>query len=72
MSTAIAHDERTRAPQQQSDVILRGTESIGAAIGLTPRQAYHLASSGALKSITKIGGRYFANRAKLIAEISGE
>jgi hypothetical protein len=65
-----AHDERTRSPQQQ-DVILRGTESIGRALGLSPRQAYHLASTGALKSITKIGGRYWANRAKLIQEISG-
>jgi hypothetical protein len=68
---SIAHDERTLAPQQQ-DVILRGTESIGRALGLSPRQAYHLASTGALKSITKIGGRYWANRAKLIQEISGE
>jgi hypothetical protein len=68
---SIAHDERTLAPQQQ-DVILRGTESIGRALGLSPHQAYHLASTGALKSITKIGGRYWANRAKLIQEISGE
>jgi hypothetical protein len=72
MSTAIAHDERTRATPQQQDDILRTAADIGRVLGLSPRQAHHLASTGALKSIKKIGGRYWASRAKLIREISGE
>jgi hypothetical protein len=36
------------------------------------RAAYHLVSSGSLGSVRKIGGRYWASRAKLIKEISGE
>jgi response regulator RpfG family c-di-GMP phosphodiesterase len=68
---SIAHDHEQRTASQQQDVILRGTESIGRALGLSPRQAYHLAACGALKSIGKVGGRYWANRTKLIREISG-
>jgi hypothetical protein len=67
--TTIAHEQHE--PLEQSD-LLRTAADIGAAIGLTPRQAHHLASSGALKSIKKVGGRYWASKTKLIAEISGE
>jgi hypothetical protein len=58
-------------PLEQSD-LLRTAADIGRVLGLNARQAHHLASSGALKSIKKVGGRYWASKTKLIAEISGE
>ena len=69
MSSIAANEQHQQ--QEQSD-ILRAAADIGAAIGLTPRQAHYLASSGKLRSIKKVAGRYWASKAKLIAEISGE
>lgn len=45
--------------------IVWGAEAIGAVIGLKPRQAHHLIEKKALP-VKKVGGRWCANRAKLL------
>jgi len=68
MSSIAANEQHE---QQESDDILRTAASIGAAIGLSPRQAHYLASSGKLRSIRKVAGRYWASRSRLIEEVTG-
>ena len=46
-----------------------GADAIGAVIGRTNRQIYHLLASGALKSAKRIGGRWVASRAALLREL---
>jgi hypothetical protein len=69
---SIAHDHEQRADASQQSDILRTAADIGRVLGLTPRQAHHLASSGVLKSIRKVGGRYWASRSRLLREVGGE
>jgi hypothetical protein len=47
---------------------LWGADAIAEAIGRTPRQAFHLISTGALRSVQKKGGRWVALRSKLLEE----
>jgi hypothetical protein len=50
---------------------LWGSIEIGRAINRTPRQAYHLLNSGAIKSARKVGGRWTANETTLRREFGG-
>jgi len=50
------------------DELLWGTAAIGKAINRTPRQVFHLISTGTLKSVQKKGGRHVASRAALLRE----
>lgn len=70
MSTIGAAKQQRVESLNEGD-ILRTAASIGAAIGLTPRQAYHLISTGGLKSVRRVGGRFFASRSRLLEEITG-
>lgn len=47
-----------------------GAAEIGRVIGRNPRQTSYLLDSGALKSARKVGGRWMANRAALIRELT--
>jgi hypothetical protein len=46
--------------------LIWGAEEIGKLIGRTPRVTFHLLTSGALPA-KKVGGRWVAERGKLIA-----
>jgi hypothetical protein len=50
------------------DTVLWGAESIGAALNLTARQAFHLLERGHLPA-TKIGGRWASTKRKLLARV---
>jgi hypothetical protein len=68
------HSARTRAPQQQyqePDFII-GARAIGQAIGIDKRAAHNLIATGALKSVKKVGGRFWASRSRLLREVGGE
>jgi hypothetical protein len=51
-----------------NDSFAWGIDAIAETIERTPRQAYHLISSGQLKSVRKLGGRWVAHRRALRAE----
>jgi hypothetical protein len=70
MSNAIAHDEQRVAPSDEGDII-RTAAGIGRALGLSTRAAYHLVHSGSLRSVKKIGGRFYASRSRLLEEVTG-
>ena len=46
-----------------------GVDEIGQVIGRSGRQAYHLLSTGQIKSAKKVGGRWVASRAALLREL---
>jgi hypothetical protein len=64
--------EKPSLAQQESCPLVWGVDGISQVIGRTPRQAHHLLERGFIKSARKVGGRWCANREKLIAELSGE
>jgi hypothetical protein len=66
MTIAAASEQRV----EQGDII-RTVKAIGQVIGLSERLAYHLVVSGELKSVRKIGGRYWASRSRLLEEVTG-
>jgi hypothetical protein len=70
MSTKL--NDRADSAQQPQQDFLRGARRIGEVIGLDAKAAHNLCSSGALTSIKKIGGRYWASRSRLIREVGGE
>jgi hypothetical protein len=57
--------------QTDEDEPVWGAEAIGAVIGLTVRQTWHLLSIGALPA-RKVGGRYVATRGRLRAYLRGD
>ena len=57
------------APASGSDVVW-GAEQIGAFLGLSERQVYHLAATGILP-IGKLGNRLFAMRQSLLDYLRG-
>ena len=61
-------DDRLAALYADSDVVW-GVAAIGRLIGLNRRQAYHFISTGRLKSVRKLGGRYFASKRELLDEL---
>jgi hypothetical protein len=65
-------DRAAPAAQQQSPDFVRGSRQIGAVIGIGEKAAHNLIASGALKSVKKVGGRYWASRARLLREVGGE
>jgi hypothetical protein len=65
-------ENRADQAQQQQQDFIRGSREIGEALGIGEKAAHNLISTGALKSVKKIGGRYWASRAKLIREVGGE
>jgi hypothetical protein len=69
--SSIANAQRAEPSSIEGNDILRGVESIGRVLGLSERSAYHLVASGALRSVKKVGGRYFANRSRLLNEVIG-
>jgi hypothetical protein len=54
-----------------SNDLVWGADAIGAVIGRTKRQVFHLLGSGAIKSAKRIGGRWVASRAALLRELGG-
>jgi hypothetical protein len=44
-----------------------GVEAIGAIIGRTYQQTYHMIQSGHLPMVKRVGERYVASRAKIVA-----
>jgi hypothetical protein len=42
---------------------------IGAVIGRSARQAFHILAAGQIKSARRIGGRWMVNRAALLREL---
>jgi hypothetical protein len=65
--------ERTASqPQYEQPDFARGCREIGATIGIDRRAAWTLINSGALKSVKKVGGRFWASRQRLLREVGGE
>jgi hypothetical protein len=56
--------EKSETPSE----FLWGADEIGAAIGRNGRQAFHLLSSGDIKSARKVRGRWVASRTALLRE----
>jgi len=54
-----------------ADDLLWGVAAIGAAIGRTDRQIYHMVAPGLLPA-KKIGATWVASRRKLLASIVGD
>jgi hypothetical protein len=52
-------------PEETGLDLLWGATPIGKALGLNPRQAYHLLESGLVPGARKIGGRWCASRGGL-------
>lgn len=70
--TIAANSQRAETPpSRDGNDVLRGTQNIGRVLGLSERAAYHLVASGALRSVKKVGGRYFASRSRLLEEVIG-
>ena len=63
-------------PQEKMDFfthpIAWGVDEIARVANRTPRQMFHLLATGQIRSARKIGGRWCANREKLLAELSGQ
>jgi hypothetical protein len=55
----------------ESEKFVWGVEAIGEVINRNPRQTHYMITSGALKSVKKVGGRYTALPSKLRAECGG-
>jgi hypothetical protein len=68
----IQHRAPAAAPQQQQPDFVRGSRQIGEVIGIDARAAHNLISTGQLKSVKKIGGRFWASRSRLLREVGGE
>lgn len=66
------HQRAARAPLQQQPDFVIGARAIGKTLGIGKRAAHNLISTGALKSVKKVGGRFWASRSRLLREVSGE
>jgi hypothetical protein len=64
------HESRlsVKSDKSPSSEFLWGADEIGAAIGRNGRQAFHLLSSGDIKSARKVRGRWVASRTALLRE----
>jgi hypothetical protein len=65
MSSIAQHEQHVEGD------IIRTVAGVARVLGLSERAAYHLVSSGTLRSVRKIGGRYYASRSRLIEEVTG-
>jgi hypothetical protein len=72
MSIDVEHSAAPAAPQQQQQDFIRGARAIGQAVGIDKRAAHHLIATGALKSVRKVGGRFWASRSRLLREVGSE
>jgi hypothetical protein len=69
LDNATPHPAVNQNLDISSTDLVWGADAIGAVIGRTDRQIYHLLASGALKSAKRIGGRWVASRAALLREL---
>jgi hypothetical protein len=69
MSDIHAHavSVNRKAEVSTSDFIW-GSEAIGAVIGRSSRQTFHMLSGGQIRSARKVGGRWVVSRAALLRE----